>query len=47
MEKIDEIVKFNHPETFQIKVSLYECRQLALGTDDVPNPYIVLKVQII
>ncbi len=41
---MNDVLKSSHPETFQIKVSLYECRQLTLETDDVPNPYIVVKI---
>lgn len=44
MEKGDEQLKASIPENFLIKVSILECRQLTLGTEDTPNPYVVIKV---
>lgn len=44
MDKNEEILKASHPENFQVKVSILECRQLNLGYEDTPNPYVIVKV---
>jgi len=43
-DKLHEQLKSSLPETYQIKVSIYECRQLTLEIDEVPSPYIIIKV---
>ena len=47
MEKLQEFNKLSQAQNFQVKVSILECRQLKLeASEDVPNPYVIVKVRI-
>ncbi len=47
MDNVNDVLKSSIPENFQIKVTILECRQLNLGTEDTPNPYINIKVTLL
>ena len=44
MDINDENLKATQPQDFQIKITILECRQLNLGYEDTPNPYVIIKV---